>query len=454
MINIFISHQDQETAIDGQSRWLDNFTSLVCENLGLFVTDTITITSSGKGKSSEADLFIAITSPAYFANDERKRELLAFRSTHGQNLTAPGADGITKHRVFWVERSRSGALPPGFEVLDKHRPLPFYDENDESNQTTVWKNSTHPKEFSLACTKLANFLRDTLEAVKGNQEQLKLPKVFVGYTTDDMVQAMTRLRNNLSDVCVFVPPQNVVLRPDESFSNETLKLMQECVLSIHPLGLKRGPSTEEETCIETELKLARELSKDETKFSRLIWMSASCDPSKAARQEHRELITNLQKSKDFNYCEEHTASGLIRAKLAEAKQPKPLSNAGQLLYLLYEKRDAEDVMTFAEKLAESHHLIVPLFEHEKENESEIRLNHVEALKQCDEVRLFWGKAAQFWILANLQDIRKSPGFGRPSPPRPTRIKFCPEDPDTEQKKLFKKFGPRWFGDLDLGFDHD
>jgi hypothetical protein len=67
------------------------------------------------------------------------------------------------------------------------------------------------------------------------------------------------------------------------------------------------------------------------------------------------------------------------------------------------------------------------------NEAAIRMDHTEKLRVCDAALIYCGRASDTWLFAQLQALRKAPGYGRTEPMAARAIYLGPPDASWKQE---------------------
>ena len=86
------------------------------------------------------------------------------------------------------------------------------------------------------------------------------------------------------------------------------------------------------------------------------------------------------------------------------------TDSSKIIYLILDKEDIEEGQVIAKALKKKGFRVVqPIFEGEL---VDVRYIHQENLKRCDAAIIYFGNTSEAWIKTKLQDLMKSPGFGR------------------------------------------
>jgi tRNA-dihydrouridine synthase len=112
--------------------------------------------------------------------------------------------------------------------------------------------------------------------------------------------------------------------------------------------------------------------------------------------------------------------------------------------MLYDKRDADAILPWADFLVRDFEVSQPAF---SGDEREIRQYHDECLRTCDGVMIFYGAASDVWLGRKLNELQKSPGYGRTK--RMPEVAICLIPPNTAEKARLRRKNafvvPQWDG---------
>ncbi len=200
--------------------------------------------------------------------------------------------------------------------------------------------------------------------------------------------------------------------------------LAETALSIHPIGANYGFVPEGATCsvleIQNELAIARHI---EGGMQRLIWIPSDLvieDPRQLAFVDLLRQDTRAQTGADLMETTLEDFKLVMHQKLAPPPEDEATDGDSdgdgdplQRVYLICDRRDFEAVATLEDRLVDlGFEVILPAFDGD---EAQVREDHLENLKICQAVLIFWGQANEFWLRAKLRDLLKIGGYGRRQP---------------------------------------
>ena len=208
-------------------------------------------------------------------------------------------------------------------------------------------------------------------------------------------------------------------------------------LSLHLIGEDYGDSIEGHNLSLVDLQnvianeysenLTNENSKNDEKkhFGRLIWISQSIKniterqkifieniKTESALYEETEVLeVDMEEMKSIVIEEIETGGRFysVNREVSGYKEPSK-TDSSKIIYLILDKEDCEEGQLIAKALKKkSFQVVQPIFEGEL---VDVRYIHQENLKRCDAAIIYFGNTSESWIKTKLQDLMKSPGFGR------------------------------------------
>ncbi len=286
-------------------------------------------------------------------------------------------------------------------------------------------------------------------------------KIYLADTTYDLREYHESLKRELEDSgFTILPNKNLPLVADQ-YMAEAEAFMKECILSLHLLGPSYGliPEGTGKSILVLQNEVAAKQSA-ERGLNRLIWIAPSTTPEDPRQLEFlSQLKQNEQLQQDSDLLEDTIEKfkfaifDNIRRQedkekeqalaLEKEKQKETAADAGtktssvagepRLIYLVCDQRDLADIKALEDFLFEKgHEVMVPIFEGE---EAQLRDEHIENLKQCDAVLVYYGNQNELWLRSTLRDLLKLPALGRDKPLL-SKIAYV-ASPSTPQKERFR-----------------
>jgi Domain of unknown function (DUF4062) len=261
------------------------------------------------------------------------------------------------------------------------------------------------------------------------QPKAEAPKtgltVYLPHTSRDLREVRDDLVSELQRRgCLVIPEQQPSWEDVDQFKNAFAEEINKADIAIHLIGARYGSILEGET--RSVIELQNLMAADESRkrgLRRLIWLPKEMGEINA---QQAEFIARLRGNRDAlagaDLLEETVENlkssvlDMLKPKAAPAAPPDVDAADGSLkLYVLHDVSD-KDAVRDLRKLLKGKQIagnaltvILPAFEGEA---VELRELQRQKLKECDAVIVYWGNSSQAWVDANLNEIRKAPGFGR------------------------------------------
>jgi hypothetical protein len=469
--DIFISyaHIDDEALIEGEPGWITEFhRSLeirLAQLLGYRPNIWRDKALDGNHEFSdeilvqfpEIALLVSIHSPRYVKSDWCVREVNEFHRVAQSNI---GVNVGTRSRIFKVIKTPVDLSqhPPviqgllGYEFFkldpDTGKPREFSKLFGKEAQLAYWSKLDD----------LAHDLAGLLEDIqRGNntpaapQQQAATKtetagpkrKIFLAETSFDNKENREAISRLLSDKgFVVLPDKNLPLVVDE-YSSEIKAMMTQCEMSIHLIGSNFGlvPEGTTRSKIQLQNEIAAGLSKNQ-KLTRLIWL-----PPEIKTEDERQLnfIEELKRSENLLAGADLLIAPLedlefaiddkLKEKQNEVHSDDVETDTGgpKQIYLICDQADLENIHPVEDFLFnKGFEVILPAFEGDQ---TELRLDHQENLKNCDAVLIYYGAGNELWLRSKTRDLLKIAGYGRKKPLNVKSVVLA--SPFNSQKERFR-----------------
>jgi hypothetical protein len=130
--------------------------------------------------------------------------------------------------------------------------------------------------------------------------------------------------------------------------------------------------------------------------------------------------------------EEEEAKKAVPA-IAYGITPGPEAARTRMIYLLCDQRDLDDIMPLEALIMDSgHEMLLPLFDGDQVH---LRQAHLENLKICDAIIIYYGSGNYRWVGSMKSDLMRLPAMGRANPLVAKAIYIT--GPADNQKESFK-----------------
>ena len=219
--------------------------------------------------------------------------------------------------------------------------------------------------------------------------------------------------------------------------------LKQADVAIHLLGANYGmiPEAGSESIIETQLSLAADESANRG-LERLIWLPSGLE---AKEERQAKFIEGLRvnpatyEKTDFVEGTFEIFKGLVIDHFAEKKNKvdKGLNQGADAgpptIYLMAPPDDEDKIEAIEDYLFDQGlEVVIPLF---SGSETEVSEAHMENLRICDGVLIYFGSATRQWVNMKLNNLIKASGFGRSKPITATSILVAP--PESRHKERFR-----------------
>jgi hypothetical protein len=402
--------------------------------------------------------FVSIVSPGYLKSTWGRRELEEFCSAA---RTQGGLHVQDRARIFKVLKTRI-PLEDHPEPLQSLLGYEFFKIDPETGRVRELDEIYGPdaeQEFWQRLLDLAEDLCALLrliEAGPGEETGAQTRStIFLAETTSDLRGQRDAIKRELQQHgCLVLPDQPLPLLAVEAAAS-IREHLERSDMSIHMIGRNYGlvPEGGLESILEVQNDLAIERSRKGA-FSRLVWIPRGLkisDERQAAVIEELRMDQRIHSGSDLLETSLEDLKTAIETRLAQSRQlqeqptaPDDRSSASQQVYLLYDKRDADAILPWADFLVQHFEVIQPAF---SGDEREIRQYHDECLRTCDGVMIFYGAASDVWLGRKLNELQKSPGYGRTK--RMPEVAICLIPPHTAEKNRLRRKNafvvPQWDG---------
>ena len=220
--------------------------------------------------------------------------------------------------------------------------------------------------------------------------------------------------------------------------------MKESQLAIHLVGNSYGivPEGTEKSIVELQNEIgASESTTDH--LSRLIWIPENIDP---ADERQKKFVQKLSAGNKEAIAGADMVKGSMedfksvvhdKLKSMEAVQETPVvlpvqeESGRKSVYLICDILDLDTIAPLEDFLfSNGVEVVLPIFEGD---ETEIREDHIENLKNCSSVIIFYGNGSEIWLRTKMRDFMKINGYGRTAPISFKGVYLAPPASPTKQR---------------------
>jgi hypothetical protein len=438
--DVFISyaHIDNEPLTEGLKGWVETLHERLSIRLSQLLGERVNIWRDPELQGNEvfADtlverlqntaILISVISPRYVKSDWCLKELSEFGRFASQKGNLRVGD---KMRVFKVVKTyvsisqhpldMQGLL--GYEFFEydqaRERAKEFNPDISPSRDQRYWDKL---EDLANEIQQMISYLRSVKTSVTPIPAVPSGKTVYVAETTWDRREDRDRIRRELQLHGHQVLPREELPPIGSELRRIGSENLQQCQLSIHMIGARRGiiPEEEEKSIVELQYEMAQECGDG---LQRIIWMPKDL---KAQEETHQKFLDNLRLGLTTDgrtdLIEENLEElkTIMLDKLSEkqkAREVEPDSAADEMrsVYLLCNKQDIDDAAMLQDYLC-NQGLMAILPAVEGSDEELIQIQN-EWLKMCDGVLIYFGRANEIWLQQKQIELLKIFGQGRAKP---------------------------------------
>lgn len=411
---------------------------------------------------SKAAVVVSILSPDFLKNESLVKGVLAF-AAGAKDKEGLVVDGVSRlFKVIKYPLDVDEYLPQFADLLT----YDFYQIDPLTGEPQEFRRFFGDDAERSYWMKLVDMAYDIYQIHNRLNEEItastepaieKAKTIYLANTGVDMIIQRDIVKRELIRHGYRVLPEHSLPKEVNGLEVMVKVDLDQCCLSIHLIGEDYGykPKGTELSVVDIQNRIASKHTYDihdhnrahgvVEKFSRLIWLSPELKnvserqkifiedlKSDAASLDEAEVLQMpLQELKSI-IREELVTGG--RFKNHEIKLSDDIVDEGNLVYLICDKPDLDSSKPIADYLKKKGlKVVTSLFEGDL---VDLRYLHQENLRRCDASLIYYGRSSEEWIKTKLQDILKSPGFGRVKKLKATAV-YLEGDSNLDIKHLEK-----------------
>jgi len=383
---------------------------------------------------SKVAIMISILTPRYVKSEWCMKEVNEFQEICQQNI---GFIVKNKARVFKVIKTPIAIdmHPDGIRNILGYE---FYGADPNTNRIKEFSPvfSHTEKGYWEKLDDLANdicvFL-DELKAVNtpvaGKPVQAennkKVKNIYLAESSSDTNEQRDNLKRELQDHGYNILPYGQLSLVAKELKDNVNQFMNDSQLSIHLVGNNYGivPEGSEKSIFEIQNEMGASKSLSD-RLPRLIWVPEYIDPSDERQKTFLQKLNSGSKEtiagadlikgsiEDFKSVvhDKLKSMEVVPAAPVAAQQEE---DGRKMVYIICDAQDM-DIITGLEDFlfANGIEVVLPIFEGD---ETLIREDHIENLKNCTAVIIFYGNGNEIWLRTKMRDFMKINGYGRTKP---------------------------------------
>jgi hypothetical protein len=480
--DIFISyaHLDDVPLDEGAKGWISDFHTLLETRLEQTIGHDILIWRDAKLTGNEVfapeiesqlpalKIMVSIITPRYLGSDWCKREMGAF---YRAALASGGISVGNKSRIFKivktpVDKDVIEKLPDDIHrVFDEILDYKFYLQEPATGKfrelsRSSWVDNTIKQEYM---NKLDDVVQDMANLIKQLNSKggsvVEKKKIYLAETSYDLQIYRDNLVRELDEANFTVLPDKNLPFVVDKFTNEVGAYIDQSVLSLHMIS-STNYAAQPEGVDKSIVILQNEIAakKSETgKLKRLIWIppaTAGTTSNEVLVAKQAAFVNELKSNPEFQTGADILVGPLEEFKQAifdtikrmeaeeEARKAVPAivntivateGTSVKFVYLICNQQDLDHTRDIEDHLTNNgFEILLPLFDGDS---AQLRQAHLDNLKICDAVIVYYGTGNYRWLGSMKSDLMRMPALGREKPVAEKIIYIAgPADADKEKFK--------------------
>lgn len=468
--DIFISyaHIDDESLIQNQKGWISEFHRALDIRLAQLLgrRPVIWRDDSLQGNHvfdkqivdqfSKVAIMISIITPRYVKSDWCIKEVDEFYNASQTNI---GFTVSNKARIFKVIKTPvlieqhpekiSGVL--GYEFYNTDPGTGRVKELSQSfgneAERLYWEkldDLAHDISSFLESLEHSKSFTGTLPGIASTNGQVS-QKVFLAESSSDTQDFRDSLKRELQGYGYHILPDKQLPLIATALNESLISNLNETVLTIHLLGENYGvvPEGAQKSIVEIQNDVAASFSVANS-VPRFIWIPEGCEPGDDRQISFIDKLNSGKEGisgadlvqgslEDFKSIVIDKLNSMKKEIKKEVEQPEIYNDSSKIVYLICDLSDIDEIRPLEDYLFDNgYEVVIPIFEGD---ESGIREDHIENLKNCSAAIIFFSNANELWLRSKTRDFLKINGYGRDKPLAFKAIYIAP--PDSMSKQRFR-----------------
>ncbi len=465
--DVFISyaHLDDKPLDEGAKGWITDFHKLLQTRLEQTIGHELNIWRDEKLTGNEIfgpeiaaqfpklKVMVSIITPRYVRSDWCTRELDEFYKAADRN---GGVSIGNKSRIFKVmktpvDKDAIEKLPVEIcKIFDEILDYKFYIQEATTGKFRElargsWVDNKIQQEFMDKLDDVAQDIANLIKKLNKSEGEVTRRKIYLAETTYDLQSYRDNLVRELQEGGYTVLPGKNLSHIVNKFTADVEGYLDQSILSLHLISSTNyavQPEGADKSVVILQNEIAAQKSAANN-LNRLIWIppvtpDASTNQIMIARQ--KAFIDELKHNADFQKGADILEGPLEEFKLAifdtirrmdaeekarrDAKEKADklaapalagsaaiIENTGpKLVYLICDQRDLDDTRPLEDIISDSgNETLLPLFEGDQ---AQLRQAHIDNLKICDAVIIYYGAGNYRWVGSMKRDLLRLPALGR------------------------------------------
>ena len=400
---------------------------------------------------SKVAIMISILTPRYVKSDWCVREVTEFREICQHNL---GFVVKNKARVFKVIKTpvNQELHPEGiknilgyefygtdpntgrvkeFSPVFSHTEKGYWEKlddlaNDICSFLEELKAASGPSVSASSITQSGPVVQAAAAAKLQKVSDKHVKNIFLSESSNDTRELRDSLKRELQDHGYNILPYGQLSLVANELKTDVTEFMKESQLAIHLVGNSYGivPEGTEKSIVELQNEIGASESTVDN-LSRLIWLPENLEPTDERQKTFVQKLSAGGKEviagADMVKGSIEAFKSVVHDKLKSMEEVHEPADAQQVqedtgrkaVYLICDILDMDAIVPLEDFLFNNGiEVVLPIFEGD---ETQIREDHIENLKNCSSVIIFYGNGGEIWLRTKMRDFMKINGYGRTQP---------------------------------------
>ena len=466
--DLFISyaHIDDLPISEDQKGWITEFHRILENRLAQLMGEKPKIWRDQKLSGSDifddqivdqfrnTKLMVSVLSPRYIKSEWCNKEITEFY----RNAEESGGIAIAgKSRVLKVVKTPydpDDVQPELRRVFGSVLGFNFYDFDDNSGKVVEYNEAFGKEARQNYFSRIYDLAYEICEILKKSgpggacdapavvlQEGAKT--VYLATVTGDRSEERENIARDLRERGHVILPDRQLPMNAAEVESKVGQFMERADVAIHLLGSSYGmiPEAGDRSIIETQIKLSA-VETAKRGVERLVWLPNELQDVEEKQTDFVERLrvdpATYQKT-DFVEGTFEIFKGLVVDHFVEQKSrvdtpvQDEFGEGPRVVYLMAPPDDEGKIEPIEDYLFDHGlEVVIPVF---AGTEAEVSEAHMENLRICDSVLIYFGSATRQWVNMKLNNMIKASGQGRTLPIREKAILVAP--PDSRHKERYR-----------------
>jgi hypothetical protein len=302
----------------------------------------------------------------------------------------------------------------GLNQLHNIKTFDIFDHSRKGANDLIIKNLNN--DIWLKIIDITHELKVHLVQRKKKSEKI----IFIAETSPDQKNNRQNLIREFTHLGFRVVPDNELPNDMMQFTEQASDLMNDAVLSVHIIGNEYAPLLEniEVSKVEIQNDIFSEIAASNRLIKRFVWIPPNLKPKSEKQKQYIESFKRnieLLVNTEIVQAPIELFKSILKENLDVSEKANNITfdkqeQKGKTVYLIHSddaENRAKEIKTILKK-----NNIQLLDNSNSTNKIEQIQQHKKNLVKCDLVFILYSSENEQWLHSKLNDIVKSPGFGK------------------------------------------